>query len=57
MVLPDLAPTLFEFCWKPVAALVLFDLEYYVMHWSFHKSRFLYRHVHSLHHEYSSRIA
>jgi cholesterol 25-hydroxylase len=56
-VLPELAPTVFEFWWKQIAALVVFDIEYYLLHWSFHKVRFLYRHVHAIHHEYSSPIA
>lgn len=52
--LTTLAPGLWEFCWQQYAALAVFDFEYYVWHWLHHKVRFLYRHVHSIHHHYSS---
>ncbi|XP_052796863.1 cholesterol 25-hydroxylase-like protein 1, member 2 [Mya arenaria] len=52
--LPERAPTLFEFLWHQVAALVIFDLQYFVWHWTHHKVRFLYKHVHALHHRYHS---
>lgn len=50
--LPDLAPTLFEFFWHQMAGLLIFDFQYFVWHWSHHKIRFLYKHVHALHHRY-----
>lgn len=52
--LPDLAPTLWEFCWQQFAALLIFDFQYFVWHWNHHKVRFLYRHIHAVHHRYSS---
>lgn len=52
--LPRLAPPLWEFCWQHICALVIFDFQYYVWHVVHHKVRFLYRHVHSIHHHYSS---
>ncbi|XP_055874281.1 cholesterol 25-hydroxylase-like protein 1, member 2 [Biomphalaria glabrata] len=52
--LPDEAPSMFEFCWHQLAALVVFDLQYYVWHMSHHKIRFLYKHIHAVHHRYSS---
>jgi cholesterol 25-hydroxylase len=52
--LPAAAPKLWEFCWQQYFALVIFDAEYYAWHFVHHKVRFLYRHVHSVHHEYHS---
>jgi len=52
--LPVLAPTLFEFIWQPFAALAILDVEYFIWHVLHHKVRWLYRHVHSVHHQYSS---
>ena len=51
--LPTLAPRLWDFTWQQCAALVLFDAEYYVWHYVHHRVRWLYRHVHSVHHQYS----
>ena len=51
--LPTLAPRLWDFGWQQAAALVLFDAEYYVWHYLHHRVRWLYRHVHSVHHQYS----
>lgn len=53
-LLPTVAPGLWEFCWQQYAALAIFDLEYFIWHYVHHKVRFLYRHVHSIHHHYSS---
>lgn len=50
--LPELAPTLLDFCWHQVAGLLIFDFQYYVWHSSHHYIRFLYKHVHALHHRY-----
>ena len=50
--LPTLAPSLWEFCWQQYAALAIFDLEYYIWHSTHHKVRWLYRHIHSVHHQY-----
>lgn len=52
--LPDVAPTLFEFLWHQVASLLVFDFQYYVWHSSHHHVRFLYKHIHSVHHRYHS---
>jgi cholesterol 25-hydroxylase len=52
--LPVLAPGLWEFCWQQYAALAIFDAAYFFWHWSHHRVRWLYRHVHSVHHHYSS---
>ena len=52
--LPELAPSVFEFLWQQMAALLVFDFQYYVWHWSHHKVRFLYKHIHALHHRYHS---
>jgi cholesterol 25-hydroxylase len=52
--LPRLAPGLWEFIWQQAAALVIFDFEYYVWHVIHHRVRWLYRNVHSVHHQYSS---
>lgn len=53
-VLPELAPTVLEFVWQQIAGLLIFDFQYYVWHWSHHKVRFLYKHVHGVHHRYNS---
>ncbi|XP_070542497.1 cholesterol 25-hydroxylase-like protein 1, member 2 [Ptychodera flava] len=52
--LPPEAPGLWEFCWQIVAALLVFDLEYFIWHYCHHKNRWLYKHVHSVHHRYHS---
>ena len=52
-VLPSVAPGLWEFCWQQLAALAIFDLEYFIWHGLHHRYRWLYRHVHSVHHHYS----
>jgi len=53
-VLPDLAPTVWEFSWHMLAALLVFDFEYYAWHLIHHRVRWLYRNVHAVHHQYSS---
>jgi len=53
-VLPPLAPTVWELIWQPFAAIAIFDIEYFIWHSTHHKVRWLYRHVHSVHHQYSS---
>ncbi|XP_076465662.1 cholesterol 25-hydroxylase-like protein [Babylonia areolata] len=50
--LPELAPPLWEFVWQQVAALFIFDFQYYVWHVTHHKVRFLYRTIHAVHHRY-----
>ncbi|XP_012944098.2 cholesterol 25-hydroxylase-like protein 1, member 2 [Aplysia californica] len=52
--LPGEAPTIFEFVWHQIAALFVFDFQYYVWHLTHHKIRFLYRHIHAVHHRYNS---
>ncbi|XP_064609931.1 cholesterol 25-hydroxylase-like protein 1, member 2 [Liolophura sinensis] len=52
--LPDLAPTLWEFTWHQIACLIVFDFQYYVWHLIHHRVRFLYKHIHSVHHRYHS---
>ncbi len=51
-VLPKIAPTLWDFCVNQYLALAVFDFEYYIWHFSHHKVRFLYKHVHGVHHQY-----
>ncbi|GFO44759.1 cholesterol 25-hydroxylase-like protein 1, member 2 [Plakobranchus ocellatus] len=52
--LPNLAPPVFEFVWHQVVGLFVFDFQYFVYHVVHHKVRFLYRHIHSVHHRYHS---
>jgi cholesterol 25-hydroxylase len=52
-VLPTLAPGLWEFLWHQAVAFFIFDAEYYLWHVIHHKVRWLYRTVHSVHHQYS----
>jgi cholesterol 25-hydroxylase len=54
LVLPAEAPPLFEFLWQHVALLLIFDAEYFAWHWLHHSMRPLYKHVHSVHHQYHS---
>jgi len=54
--LPSVAPRLSEFIWQQLAALVVFDAEYYAWHYLHHRIRWLYRHVHSVHHQYSRSV-
>jgi len=51
--LPTLAPRLWDFTWQHLAALVVFDAQYYAWHYLHHRIRWLYRHVHAVHHQYS----
>jgi cholesterol 25-hydroxylase len=53
-VLPAAAPTLWQFFWQQVAALLVFDAEYYLWHLIHHRSRWLYRRIHAVHHQFSS---
>ena len=53
-VLPDKAPTLKEFLAHQLLCLVVMDLEYWMWHVLHHKVRFLYRHIHAVHHQYHS---
>jgi len=55
--LPAVAPALWEFIWQQFAALVVFDAEYYAWHYLHHRIRWLYRHVHSVHHQYSRSVS
>lgn len=52
--LPVLAPTMYEFVWHQVASIIVFDFQYFVWHLTHHKVRFLYKHIHALHHRYHS---
>ena len=54
VTLPTEAPPLFEFLWQHVAALAIFDVEYFIWHAIHHKVRVLYRYIHSVHHQYHS---
>ena len=50
----ELAPTVTELVLHMFLSLVVFDFQYWAWHAIHHKIRFLYRHVHALHHEYMS---
>ena len=50
--LPEKAPTVWELFRDVWLCLVLFDIEYGLVHWLMHSWRWLYRVVHSKHHEY-----
>ncbi|KAI6191278.1 Cholesterol 25-hydroxylase-like protein [Aphelenchoides bicaudatus] len=55
--LPELAPSLWEFCWQIFFFFVAFDAAYFAFHLTMHKVKFLYRWCHSVHHMYSSPFA
>lgn len=48
--LPFLAPSLWDFLWHQFACLAIYDFFIFVWHIIHHRSRFLYRHFHSVHH-------
>lgn len=50
--LPQDAPTLYELFVDGLAALLLFDTQYYIWHYIHHKQPQLYRWIHAVHHEY-----
>jgi len=52
-VFPRRAPSLFEFLWQMYVALAIFDAFFYIFHITFHRVKFLYRHVHSVHHRFA----
>ena len=51
-LLPLTAPSLAEFVLHVGLSLFVFDFCFFVWHKNHHQSRVLYRHIHSLHHEY-----
>ena len=52
--MPPMAPTVWELLTECLGALAIFDLEYFIWHSLHHKIRILYKHVHSIHHQYHS---
>nr|XP_054754501.1 cholesterol 25-hydroxylase-like protein 1, member 2 [Lytechinus pictus] len=52
--LDDDAPLLTQFLWDQTISLFLFDLSYGVLHYWFHTNRWVYRAIHSVHHQYHS---
>lgn len=51
-LLPLTAPPLLEFAAHVVLSLVVFDTLYFVWHKSHHEERRLYKHIHTVHHQY-----
>ncbi|XP_041747140.1 cholesterol 25-hydroxylase-like protein 1, member 1 [Coregonus clupeaformis] len=51
-VLPTSAPTVVEVLIDGLAALLLFDTQYFMWHFVHHKHPQLYRWIHAIHHEY-----
>jgi sterol desaturase/sphingolipid hydroxylase (fatty acid hydroxylase superfamily) len=49
-ILPLQAPTLLAIVWQVSLALFVYDLIFVAGHYAFHASRFLYKHVHAVHH-------
>ena len=49
---PSQAPTVIELIVQTVVCLFVFDAVYFVWHKAHHMNRQLYRHIHSVHHEY-----
>lgn len=52
ITMPDQAPTIWEFARDFAISLLVGDFLVYVEHITHHKIRFLYRHVHCVHHSY-----
>ncbi|TRY58303.1 hypothetical protein DNTS_031063 [Danionella cerebrum] len=50
--LPVSAPTLWEVFSGGLAALLIFDTQYFFWHWVHHRNAHLYRWVHAIHHDY-----
>jgi cholesterol 25-hydroxylase len=57
MRLPSLAPRLDELLLHVAACFVIFDAAYGLWHWLHHRSPLLYKHIHSIHHEYHAPFA
>ena len=53
-LLPATAPPLSGVLLHLVACFLLFDASYHFWHWAHHASPVLYKHVHSIHHEYNA---
>ncbi|XP_053283598.1 cholesterol 25-hydroxylase-like protein 1, member 1 [Pleuronectes platessa] len=51
-ILPHEAPTLCEVFIDGLAALLVFDTQYFIWHFIHHKNSQLYRWIHAIHHEY-----
>ncbi|CAE7036878.1 Ch25h [Symbiodinium sp. CCMP2592] len=50
--LPERAPSVLELVVHVAFCLVITDLAYGYLHWQMHRHRSLWKHIHSLHHEY-----
>lgn len=50
------APTLFKVGGDIVAGLVVYDALFFAVHYTCHKSRWLFHNVHSLHHDYKGMV-
>ncbi|XP_060709646.1 cholesterol 25-hydroxylase-like protein 1, member 1 [Hemiscyllium ocellatum] len=50
--LPVRAPTFTQFLTGVLSCLLVFDFQYYCWHLLHHKSRWLYKNLHAIHHEY-----
>ena len=53
-VLPEYAPTIYEFCWKLIFSLLFGDFLVYIEHILQHRVPFLRKNVHYVHHKYSA---
>ncbi|KAJ3603683.1 hypothetical protein NHX12_028427 [Muraenolepis orangiensis] len=50
--LPWLAPTCWRLCVDVLLCLFVFDTLFFIWHFTMHRSRWLYQHVHQAHHQY-----
>lgn len=51
------APPWYIMLFHIVAMILLQDLFFFLNHWFMHRNKFLYRHVHSIHHQYRESLA
>ncbi|CAD5111874.1 unnamed protein product [Dimorphilus gyrociliatus] len=50
--LPQLPPKLYEIAYQIIAAFILYDALFYILHVSLHKNKWLFSHLHAHHHQH-----
>lgn len=55
-MLPASAPSVAELLVLPLAALLLYDAWFFVVHMAMHRWRWLFVHVHAAHHDHGRRV-
>uniref|UniRef100_A0A3Q0S9M2 Fatty acid hydroxylase domain-containing protein n=1 Tax=Amphilophus citrinellus TaxID=61819 RepID=A0A3Q0S9M2_AMPCI len=55
--LPADAPTCWQLCMEVVACLLLFDMLFFIWHYTMHRVSWLYRSIHQMHHQHHTPFA